>query len=113
MSNIEQHSEEQRKVVLNAEDIKNVREFSSHFQIPMPETLKVEVDKFEKLGKNYSFEDQKKLRAYIANWMIASSHALFKDPIFDNIRTMSNEAWYEEQFHMDLEEILSEKKEEK
>lgn len=112
MAGIEQHSEEQRKVVINAEDIKNIREFSSHFQIPMSPFLKAEVDKFEQLGAKYSFEDQKRLRAFIANWMIESKHALFQDPIFENIRQMSSEAWFEEQFHMDLEAVLSESSEE-
>lgn len=108
MTEIKRHSEQDRQVVLTHDDIKNIREFYTHFQIPLTDELTKALEHWEKTPiEQITFEDQKRLRAYLAHAISTSEHQLIKDQVFSNIVTLCSKAWYEEQFDLDLEEVLT------
>lgn len=107
---MDRHDEEKKQVVLTADDFKNAEEFFTHFKIEMPEAIAQRIAAYKQDPASFSFEDQKKFRAYIAHSMITIDHPLVKDEVFKNIRAKCEAVWYESQFDMDLEKILSEPK---
>lgn len=104
---MERHDLNLRKVVMTADDIKNITEFFSHFKIPIPDPLQKMLNKFNESPGTFTFDDQIRLRAYIAHTMVSSDHPLLTDKVFGNIRANCDKAWYEAQFEMDAEEIFA------
>lgn len=110
MTEIKRHSEQERLVVLTIDDVKNIREFYTHFQVPMSEELKKVLDHWENTPfDKITFDDQKRLRAFLAQSISSSEHALIKDQVFSGIVNLCGKAWYDEQFDLDLEEVLTNK----
>ena len=73
----------------------------------MPELLGERIASYKKDPREFTFEDQKLFRAFIAHAMNTVDHPLVKDDVFKNIRAKCDKAWYDAQFDMDLEKILS------
>jgi len=107
---MERHDEEKKKVVMTADDFKNVEEFFTHFKIEMPEVLNERIVSYKKDPREFSFDDQKLFRAFIAHAMNTVDHPLVKDDVFKNIRAKCEAAWYSAQFDLDLEQMLKEPK---
>jgi hypothetical protein len=109
---MDRHDLNARKVVMTAEDIKNIRDFFTHFKIEIPKPLQSILEVFEKDISKVTFDDQIKLRAFIAHTIVDSKHPLLTDKVFENIRKNCDAAWYDAQFDLDLEEVLTEEKKE-
>jgi hypothetical protein len=107
---MDRHCDELKKVVLTADDVKNITEFFDHFKIEMPATLAACITQFKADPAKFTFEDQKRIRAYLAHAVTTVDHPLIKDNVFANIRTKCDRAYYEAQFDLDLEVILKEPK---
>jgi predicted methyltransferase len=95
------------KVVVGAEDIKNIEEFFSHFRMPMPEALQAQINVFKKDPTAYTLDQQKLLRVEVAHAIVSSDHELMKDGVFDNITNNCDKEWFESQFQKDMEEVFS------
>jgi len=104
---MERHCEEKKKVVMTADDFKNVEEFFTHFKIEMPELLNERITSYKKDPREFSFDDQKLFRAFIAHAMNTVDHPLVKDDVFKNIRTKCDKAWFDAQFDSDITTLLS------
>ena len=101
-NNIGQSSEE--KVVLSSEDIKNVREYFKHFDIPLPNHLDESLDKFE---NSQTLENQKFLKLQMCKVLIESPHESFKDGMFDTVKETAGKARYDLQFEFDVKDELT------
>ena len=105
---MERHDLNARKVVMTADDIKNIEEFFNHFKIKMSVGLTKSIEGFKMNPAGFTFDDQIKLRAYLAHNIVASDHPLITDKVFGNIRANCDKAWFDTQFDMDLEDALIE-----
>lgn len=105
---MERHDPEKKQVVVSADDIKNIEDFFIHFKIPMPAPLESSVLKYKDNPVEFTFEDQCKLRAYIAYAVTTVDHPLLKDQVFSTIREKCSKAYYDARFDLDLEEVLAE-----
>ena len=104
---MERHCEESKKVVLTADDFRNVTEFFTHFKIEMPTQLASCIAAYNKDPAAFTFEDQKLFRAYLAMSINVVDHPLVKDDVFKNIRAKCDKAWYDAQFDSDITTLLS------
>lgn len=100
-------SPEERRVVVNQEDVKNIEDFFNHFRIPIPDFLKTQLDKFKNSPESYTYDDQCLLKTELARAIASSDHELFKDELFTNVLNNCSKEWYDAQFNRDLEEALS------
>ena len=107
---MERHDVEKRQVVITADDVKNVNDFFTHFKIEMPVNLRSSIDTFTKDPTSFTFEDQCKLRAFLAHAVTSVDHVLLKDQVFATIRAKCEKTWFEANFDMDLEKVLTEPK---
>ena len=107
---MQRHDEEKQVVVLTAEDVKNVKDFFTHFKLKAPDMVTNLIEKMEKDPKSITFEDQKRFRAAIAYAMNTIDHPLVKDNAFANIRAKCEKAWFDAKFEMDIDEVLREPK---
>ena len=65
-----------RKVVITPEDCQGAAEFWTHFEVPMPEELKLAFDTF---AADPTFENQDKIRLTIARAIAYTPHDAFRD----------------------------------
>jgi hypothetical protein len=103
---MDRYDEEAQKVVMTADDFKNIEEFFTHFKIPMPELLTAVIAEYRANPGKFEFDDQRKLRVALAHAVITAEHPLLKDDVFKNIRANCDKAFYDGQFQYDLENIL-------
>lgn len=99
--------ENKDKIVISEDDISNVEQFFSHFDIAMPERLEKELKVFKQKGKKYAIEDQHNLKIALVKAVIDVEHDLLKDEIFDSVKSSCQETWYNAQFDNLMEEALS------
>ena len=95
------------KVVVSAEDIKNIEEFFSHFRIDIPAYLQTQLDVYRAAPDEYTLDKQKLLRAELAHAIVSSDHELMKDGVFTNIVENCDKEWFDAQFNRDFEGDLS------
>lgn len=105
---MERHDLNLQKVVVTNDDVKNIEEFFNHFKIEMPDSLKQVIEKFKDTPDSFSFDDQIKLRSFLAHTICSSTHPLLTDKVFDNIRKNCERAWFDAQFDFDVEDVFSE-----
>lgn len=91
------------KVLINAEDCTRAMEFWTHFDIPMPDYLRVA---FQKFKENETFENQQDLRLKVAEAIGYTEHAAFHDEMFVEIVQECKDVRYDMQFDKCLEEHL-------
>ena len=103
---MERHDLNERKVVITADDIKNIAEFFSHFKIKMSVGLIKSIEDFNSNPTGFTFDDQIKLRAYLAHSIVISDHPLITDKVFNNIRTNCDRVWFDTQFDLDSQELF-------
>lgn len=95
------------KIVISAEDIKNIEEFFNHFRIEIPDFLQKQLDVFNNNPNAYTLDDQKLLRAELAHAIVSSDHELMKDGVFSNIVANCDKEWFDTQFNRDFESDLT------
>ena len=100
--------QEEKKVVVNQEDIQNIEDFFKHFRIPIPNYLQQQIDVFKQDPNNYTYDKQCVLKSELAHAISESDHELFKDELFSNVIKNCAKEWYDTQFNRDLESALSE-----
>jgi hypothetical protein len=103
MSNEE---EQQNKVVITHEDVKNVKDFFSHFNIPLAEYLTTTLNEIEN-AEEVTLELQDKMRINIARAIFESEHEIFKDDLFSEVIPNCEKAWFDAQFSQDFEDAMT------
>ena len=96
-----EEEDQTKKVACSAEDVVNVREYSTHFNVSLPDDLIKALDTFE---KDQTFENQNEFKLQMALWMTTSEHESFKDSLWDAPKTASNDAIFDLQFDKDVKE---------
>jgi len=104
-------SNEENATLVSGEDIKNIEEFFSHFRIPVPDYLQEQLEVFKADPNTYTMDKQKMLKSELAHAIVSSDHELMNDGVFANICQKCDKEWFETQFDRDLEDGLSETKE--
>jgi len=98
--------DKQQDLPATIEDLRNVKKFWDHFDIPLPEGAKEWVDaKLNEKNPELTYEDKLQLQYYIA-YGHCSDAEVFKDPIFEKANANSEKIVYERQFEKDLEKTL-------
>lgn len=100
-------NEQNEVVAISKEDIGNVRNFFSLFEIPMPDRLKEALERFEKEETVYN---QNQVRIALCEAMVTSNHEAFKDQLFSPAVDNSTKILYESNFDKDLEDTLTKDK---
>ena len=101
-------SEKQLKeVVLNRDDIKNLRDFFSHFKIEMVPELDAVLTRWEKNPESVTPEVQEELKVALCSNMLISNHKMFSDELFEPILDNSRKIVYDATFKKELENQLA------
>jgi hypothetical protein len=95
--------EKKEKVVLNSEDIQNIRNFAIHFEVEMSDELKEAADKF---NSKPNIENQNNLKLALCKWIKESEHDSFKDSLWDHAKERSTDIIFNMQFDKDVNEVL-------
>jgi hypothetical protein len=92
-----------RKVVITPEDCQGAAEFWTHFEVPMPEELKLAFDTF---AADPTFENQDKIRLTIARAIAYTPHDAFRDEMFKEVVEECKAVEYDMGFDQNLEAAL-------
>lgn len=92
-----------KKVVITPEDCAGAAEFWTHFEVPMPEALKLAFDNF---SKDPCFENQDKIRLEISRAIAYTQHDAFKDEMFKEVVEECKAVEYDMGFDQLLEKEL-------
>ena len=104
---MDRHDDELKKVVLTTEDMNNIEGFYKHFNADIPAPIMDLMVKFQKDPTTLTFEDQTRMRAYIAQSIITLDIPILKDKAFDVIRSKCEEVWFTSKFDEDLTDLFS------
>jgi hypothetical protein len=93
-------------IVLNDEDLKNVEEYCSFFNInPVPEELKTALDLFK---SESSIHNQNMVKLALCNLLTKTGHESFNDPIWEvpkkNAVVMAQKLEFDRELHKVLTE---------
>src|ERR1017187_10056960 len=94
-----------RVVSITPEDVAGASDFWTHFEVPMPPTLKVA---FEKFSKEPTFENQQDVKLQVCKAIGYTDHEAFKDAMFAEIVEECRNVTYDMGFDEQLEATLSE-----
>lgn len=100
-----------REVVLNCDDVRNIRDFFNHFKIEIAPELETAMSAWETKKDKVTIEDQDALKVGLCISMIRSEHAMFRDDLFSNIIKNSEKIVFESTFQKELETQLTKKPE--
>jgi len=92
-----------KKVVITPEDCQGAAEFWTHFDVPMPDALKLA---FEKFGKDPTFEHQDEIRIELCRAIAYTQHDAFKDEMFKEVVEECKSVEYDMGFDKELEKEL-------
>ena len=93
-----------KKVVITPEDCQGAAEFWTHFDVPMPEGLKLA---FETFAADPTFENQNKIRLEISRAIAYTQHDAFKDEMFKEVVEECKAVEYDMGFDQELEKTLT------
>ena len=96
-----------KEVVLNHDDIKNLREFFTHFKISMIAEMEEILARWEMKKDKVTPQDQQDLKVALCAQMLQSDHPMFKDELFKPILENSSKIVFDAQFEKELETQLS------
>ena len=96
----------EQQVLITKEDIKNVKDFFSHFNIDIPSHLEAKLDDIAN-AESISIEHQKHLKTAIARTIVESEHEIFKDALFEEVIPNCEKEWYHAQFDQDFKEAMT------
>lgn len=94
----------EQKMYLSGEDVKNIRDFYDHFEIPMPDHLKTALANFES-DQSYANQEALKLATCLA--INESTHEVFTDEMFANIRADTASIAFDMSFEQGMQDILT------
>lgn len=104
MSDEQQQSEKEKKVVISPEDCNAALDFWRHFNIPISTDLQAALDLF---AADSSFENQEKVKFEVCKAISTTDHEAFKDDMFSKIVEECAGVTYEMQFDKELEETVT------
>lgn len=100
-----------KEIMLNVDDIRNLREFFQHFQVTIHPDLEDALTVWENKKEKVTLEDQENLRIGLCKTMVSSDHKMFKDELFAPILASSEKLVFESTFKEELEKQLTTPKE--
>ena len=96
--------EKEKKIIVTAEDITNIRNFYTQFEIPISEDLEQAIRAFTGDG---SFENQAAIRLALCKSIIGTKHEAFEDAMMKEARAEAEAIAYKAEFDKELEETLT------
>jgi len=102
-----------KEVVLNNDDIKNLREFFVHFKVEIIPELEEVLTRWESKREKVTPQDQEDLKVALCANMLASEHQMFKDELFKPILENSSKIVYDATFEREIKNQLAETEESK
>lgn len=100
-----------KDVVISQDDIRNLRDFFTHFKVEVCPELEDVLKRWESKEKNaLTPQDQEDLRVAICVNMMKSNHKMFKDELFAPILKNSEKIVFDATFKSELEDQLSKEK---
>lgn len=100
MSDKQKNVEQNKTLVISAEDCNAALDFWRHFNIPIPVDLQSALDTF---AKEESFENQEKVKLEICKAISTVDHEAFKDDMFKKITEECESMTFQMQFDKDFE----------
>ena len=100
--------EADRSIPVSTEDCDNVRNYSLHFGVAITDTLKDSMNLFE---KDPTFENMLDFKREICRWLVECGHESFTDELWKHPTEAANDILYDLQFDRDVQDILTERKE--
>jgi hypothetical protein len=94
-----------RSVAITPEDCSGAADFWTHFEVPMPTSLK---DAFEAFAKNPTFENQLNVKLQVCKAIGWTDHEAFNDEMFKEIVEECRNVTYDMGFDEALEKTLGE-----
>ena len=96
--------EAENKVNITEEDTNNIRKYTKHFTVPLPEEFEEALKEFD---ATQSFESQQEIKRQICHWMKESQHKSFTDPMWDAPRKEGERIEDELEFEYQLTQLLT------
>lgn len=100
--------EDQKELVMSKDDLDNIENFFSHFEMEMPKDLRNQLDAWKHDPDNFTVEKEKALTNAVAEALVKSKHKIFEADVWKGILSNASETYYNAQFDKDLEEVLTE-----
>lgn len=97
--------EDKAQVVVSPEDVKECAKFFQFFEIPIHEGLKLA---FEAFIANPTYTNQCELRFQLSEIIAKSTHPVFEDEVFKQVKSEVSEVNEELAFQRQLEKHISE-----
>jgi hypothetical protein len=98
------------KVLVSSAEVEAALEFWKHFEVPVDPVM---LDAFTKFCSDPSVENQRTMKIEVCRAISSSEHDAFKDEMMSKIIDECKSVYYDAQFDKDLEETLSQDKENK
>lgn len=100
--------DQESKVTINKEDIKNTRDFFKHFNIKLPTYLLSVLDTID-ASETITEQHQARMKSMIARAMVDNKdHELLKDELFEEVLPNCEKEWFDAQFQEDFESYATE-----
>lgn len=103
MSNKTKEAEE-KKVFLDKEDVKNVRDYLKFFNIDVDPAMQLALDGFE---KDQSWKAQEEFRLQVAILLQEKKHPSLQDPVFEVSDPATKKYIFEQQFEKDVNQAFT------
>jgi hypothetical protein len=97
------------KVTITNEDCLNVYKYCDHFKVPMSESFKKALQRFE---KDNTYKNQLDIKLEMCKWILSSDHENFKDSLWEAPKKSAESLVFNLQFDKDLNDELTDKKDE-
>jgi hypothetical protein len=99
MSEENKNLQQEEKLVLSADDIKNTQDYFEHFKIPITDDLIAACEAFK---KEQTLANQKAFKLALCQCIRTSKHESFTDKMFNEVKKTAAKAEYNLQFDKDL-----------
>ena len=99
----------EKKVNITEEDTNNIRKYTKHFTVPLPDEFTAALKEFDETG---SYESQQEIKRQICHWMKESKHKSFTDPMWDAPKKEGERIEDELEFDYQLGQLLTPEDEE-
>ena len=103
------NEEHDDKVVITKDDIKNITDFFTHFQIDIPDRLQGNLENYNQ--DKFTLDEQEKLKIALCEAITHSQHELFKDELFKSVVEKTKKIAYDAEFERQVEDALTEDQE--